>query len=273
MAMSPKDYPIKLTPEQEEAISTMPPMEIPQYLHEIELAAGLRVRDAFNSEVIHLVEQPAAAQPLSQTFTINGETHTFTGANQAEIDAAQVSFFRKLTEDSAAKLTTTNDTLPRDDKGRFARGEQPPKNNVVEPIVNGLVTKALQEELGITPAELQAVVEQKRYESGVQSWTEATETFKKGPGSDWPGGEANKKKLGELLPALEVDGVTLTDMPDKVAALTAAYQYMKDNELFVKNPETELNSKIASASSQSELDEILGISARRNNASLFGRAR
>jgi hypothetical protein len=168
--MSPKDYPIKLTREQEEHINTLSPDAISAYLHEIEVSAGLRTRDPWNPDSIHIVEpaqQPAdQPQQLSESFTVNGKSYEFNGTRQ-EIDQQQVQLFRSLSE--SARIETTNATVARDAQGRFAREEQPPKNNVVDPIVNGLVAKALKDELGISPEELQAVVEEKRNTVQVQS--------------------------------------------------------------------------------------------------------
>jgi hypothetical protein len=271
---APKDYPIKLSKEQEEAISTMPPMEIPQYLHEIEVAAGLRNRDPWNSEVMHVVEpDETAAQPLSQTFTINGETHTFTGANQAELDRAQVEFFRTLTENSSARLETTNDTLARNPNGTFAK--QRTDDSAVASADKAILelkykrgeidTASYMRESGALDDYLQEmgidVQGYKQNKHEVQNWANATKEFLAGPlGADWPGGGPEViEAIGQKIAALG-----LTDQPSAASLRKAWDALQADADAFAA---------VQNATSREELDEALGITARRNAAALWGRTK
>jgi hypothetical protein len=60
-----------------------------------------------------------------------------------------------------------------------------------------------------------------------QSWAEATEKFLNSEaGKDWPGSDKNRDILG-----LKLVELGLTDAPDKVAALTTAYNELKSKKL------------------------------------------
>jgi hypothetical protein len=56
-----------------------------------------------------------------------------------------------------------------------------------------------------------------------ESWASATTTFLQGAGASWPGGTKNRALLGDKLAAMG-----LTDAADKVAALAAAYEALKN---------------------------------------------
>jgi len=67
-----------------------------------------------------------------------------------------------------------------------------------------------------------------------QDWAAATDEFLNGPGSDWPGGAANLKIIGTQILAMG-----LQDAPDKVAALSAAWEEMKKDGTVISPEPTE----------------------------------
>lgn len=76
---------------------------------------------------------------------------------------------------------------------------------------------------GVPLDALKAVVTKNQEDSESQSWADAVEAFKAGPGSDWPGGDRNLQIIG-LVIASKPD---LLNATDKVAALAQAYASMK----------------------------------------------
>jgi hypothetical protein len=76
---------------------------------------------------------------------------------------------------------------------------------------------------GISVDRLKSVVESNDAVKEQQSWAEATEAFKTGPGADWPGGDKNLHRIGLYIQALD-----LMNADDKVAALAQAYNAMKE---------------------------------------------
>jgi hypothetical protein len=119
---------------------------------------------------------------------------------------------------------------------------------------------------GIDVESLREVSASKQGERMAQSWAEATEEFKNSSaGSDWPGGEANRAKLGEIL--VEMDA---TDHPN-AENIARAYRYMQENNLLVANESVDQANRIANANSPSEINEALGYNERVRSSSLFGR--
>ena len=102
------------------------------------------------------------------------------------------------------------------------RGEISPEEFAVS---SGAVAEALRH-AGIDPDALREVSNE-MYQT---KWKNATEDFL--AGSDWPGGQANMKRLGETI--LEMG---MTDNPS-AETLTAAYKTMRDKNLVAPNEET-----------------------------------
>jgi len=119
---------------------------------------------------------------------------------------------------------------------------------------------------GIDMDSLREVAASQQTERTIQSWAEATEEFKNSSAvSSWTGGEANRAKLGEIL--VEMDA---TDHPN-AENIARAYRYMLENNLLVANESVEQESRIANATSPSELNEALGYNERVRSSGIFGR--
>ena len=91
-----------------------------------------------------------------------------------------------------------------------------------------------------------------------QSWAEATTAFlQSDSGASWPGGEKNKTILGQIL----IDN-GLVDSPDKLEAISAAFDFARENGLLVPNEEAETLQRINEVTSPSELRALLQPSER-----------
>jgi hypothetical protein len=96
-----------------------------------------------------------------------------------------------------------------------------------------------------------------------QSWAAATDEFLNSPeGSSWPGA-GNLQVIQNLLTANHLE-----DAEDKVGALKACFQHMKENDLVQENPELTRTTKISQANSVDEIREALG---RPDFSTIFGR--
>ena len=250
MAHSPINTAYPDSPEDREAISKMTNVEqIKEYYRDKKIADGTLVPDWLNPSVLHLAEQPAA-QPLSVTVTVNGQNTTFTGVDQADIDRQQVAFFRAAFSGEHADATN-NAPVVRTSDGRFARSEASPSpiTAAANKIANTVVNDALAAE-GISIEDLRELAAGKQQDrSVVTDWSIAAERFKAGPGADWPGGEDYREALGQTIGLLG-----LADATDKVAALSQAWEYMKQS---IKQ-----NEDVANARTPQEMREALGITER-----------
>jgi hypothetical protein len=281
MSFGSESYAGKLTPEEEKHIQTLTRAEdISAYLHQLEVEAGLRVPDSLNSGILHEVQRLAEnPQPITATIVFNGVEKTFTGATREEVDAAQVAFFR------SQQTQPTNDEPTRDRNGRFTKentAEQQALDAAAKAELelkfkrgeisttqyleqSGAIAEALEKTLGVPIEQVVETFKKTSGEAYMQSWANATtEFFQTEEGKKWPGGEANKAKLAEVLAMPLEGGGTLQDAPNKVEALLAAYQYMQQENLLVENTELTKarDEKFAGAKSHAEIDQLLGRGAR-----------
>jgi hypothetical protein len=254
MSFGPSDYAGRLTQAEIDHINALTrPEDIAAYLHDQEVAAGLRVEDPMNPDIRHEVER--VAQPFNTSITVNGKSYTFSGENQADVDRQQVEFFRSTFQSSEpAKLATTNETAVRDSQGRFVSEKQQPNANVsvMDPIVNNLVAKALAE-VGISVEDLkEAVAEKQTGRAYEQSWADAVEVFKRTSGADWPGDSTGelRERLTNQMQKIYGD----QDPPNKVEALTRAWQQM--------HAEGDQYFALRDAKTPEEIKTILGTRAR-----------
>jgi hypothetical protein len=154
-------------------------------------------------------------------------------------------------------IDPTNPAVQADLKARMVRGEITPEEFIAaQP---QLLDKTMIERYGINPTK----VESERF---TNSWAAATQEFLNSPeGSDWPGGEANKEKLGEIL-----QENNLVDHPS-AQTLARAYRYMKENDLLVANPEIENQKAIGEATSFEDLRQAAWKSAGGRPSSFWSR--
>lgn len=248
MPQGPENYAGKLTQAEIDHINTLTrPEDIAAYLHDQEVAAGLRSVDPMNPDVRHEVER--VAQLFTASITVDGKSYTFSGDNQADVDRQQIEFFKSTFSSSQpSQVRTTNDTVARTADGRFAREErQPSLTQGLDDVTGGLVAKALAAE-GISLDDLKAAVAEKQADKRVvSSWAQATIDFKN-QHPDWEGGENMVELIGTKLAELG-----LTNQPsarsiqaayDALVAEATQYEALRD----AKTPE--------------EIKTILGTRAR-----------
>lgn len=277
MPMGTNDARLKLTSEEEAKLITMDHNQMIAYMHELEVAKGLTVPDSLNGSVFHEIT-PVETAPASQdvhTVTINGKTIT---GSQEVIDAAMRAHFTEQRQDDQpargadgrfkkeTQRTAEEEAAAVADRAelelKFKRGEIDTSTYLEQ---TGAIAEALEKQLGVP---IEAIAETFQEQAGriyEQSWAEATTRFKESAeGRTWPGGNANMKKLGEVMTTTEVDGVLLSDLPDKTQALRLAYGYMQENKLLVAGEREEiLKTRLAAAKTPEEVQEILGINERR----------
>jgi hypothetical protein len=236
-----------MTQEQIDHIMALTsPTEITTYMHELELSAGLRVPDAMNPSVLHEVQQVAEAAPK---FTITVAGQTFTADTAEELSAKSSAAIQ-----AAVQAKNASDDIARNPNGTF-RAQQ--VGEAADRIAGGIVTKALQEELGISPEELKASVAQIREGNQiVTSWAAATKDFLKA-NPDYQGNEETVRIIGEKLQELGLD-----DKPS-AASLQRAYDALAE--------EAERYLRIKDATSPQEIRDALGITERENNGSRYRR--
>jgi hypothetical protein len=228
------------------------PEQLKSLLHDRELAQGLRVADAFDETLLHLVDTPQPRE-YAKTVRVNGQKHILSAASETELAQAEVALYHSL----FAQPAFAGPEQPRDSAtGQFrataeqerATGAEAARVDGMTQIETDLVNRVLAEQ-GIDPAalrDLTAAREQK-------SWADATQEFLTGPGASWPGGDPNRNLLGTYL----VEN-NLTNAQDKVAALDAAYKHLVKTNQLQANPETVQAQKIAEARTPEELRDAIG---------------
>jgi hypothetical protein len=288
MSFGSESYAGKLTPAEEAHIQTLTRAEdISAYLHSLEVEAGLRVPDSLNSGVLHEVQrlaQPTVAQPAAGQSSLKIDGVTFTGTDAELNEQLRKHFAEKNPQ-------PTNDEPTRDRNGRFVKektAEQQALDTAAKANLelrfkrgeigtaeyleqSGAFVEAVEKLIGAPIEDIVETFQKTSSEKLVQSWETATrEFFQTEEGKTWPGGEANKNKIGEVLQMDLGDGTTLADLPDKVQAMKAAYAYMQEQNLLVENTDLKKarDEKFAGAKSHAEIDELLGRGAR--GGQIFG---
>lgn len=277
MSFGTNDARLKLTEAEEAHLVTLDHNQMLDYLHELELQKGLVVPDILNTSVRHEIT-PVETAPAAQdvhSVTINGKTIT---GSQEVIDAAMREHFTARDENGRFKKDTPR--TPEQDAAavaeraeldlQFKRGQIDTAEYLEK---TGAIAEALEKQLGVPIDAIAATFQEQAGKIYEQSWAEATTRFKESAeGRTWPGGNANLKKIGEVMTTTQVDGVLLSDLPDKTQALRLAYEYMQENKLLVENSdakqerEQELQKRIAAAKSPEEIAQILGVDQRRVSA-------
>jgi hypothetical protein len=204
-------------------------------------AAAQAAADAENAK------NSSADEPLLQrTEIIGGREFLFEATTEAELDRVILNAYKVAyaTQENNAPEVQVDPVAARqaaekaaaDDAAakvelelRFKRGEISTADYIEQ---SGALKDYLAKQ-GVPLDELRATVEQGRDNKTVLSWQQATEQFLNGPaGSDWPGGNQNLKIIG-----LKIAEMGLVDAEDKVGALAAAYNAMKQEKLVFKNEE------------------------------------
>jgi hypothetical protein len=232
------------------------------------LEQNLVEADPYDPSLLHPREEAApAARAVSAIrfgakVTIDGKVHVAEGRTQEEADAKIAEVIRGATQHL------------RDDQGRFAADQ----GRADEAAAASIVAKADLElkfkrgeistadfleqsgavgdffaKKGIALEDVEAAAQTAAGERIHQSWAEATTEFMTttAEGKIWPGGEANKVKLIEVLEAMGA-----TDAPNSENLRRAAV-YMRENDLFVGNPEAERDAALLAARTPEEIAAAL----------------
>ena len=253
MGMGPQDSRLKLTEAEEQHLLTLSHYEIAPYLHELEVAKGLRVPDAANPSVLHEITPLAEAAPK---FRIKVAGQEFTADTLEELNAKYEPVLKAAL--AANQAAQHQDEPTRGSDGRFTK--QPSITADADRIANSLVAKALKEELGIEPEELQASVASIRAERQYEgNWAGATKEFlKRNP--DYSGNDETVRAIGDRMVEMGLDDKPSPESIQKayesLAAEAERYLALKD----AKTPE--------------EIAAVLGIDDRRAaraQSALFGK--
>jgi hypothetical protein len=201
----------------------------------------------------------AAAKGFAKTLLIDGTKHIVEGATESELQSNELALMRSLFSTPAATGQV------RDASGRFVA--QPSQAELAaeaeaERLVNINPTaaalapsvKAYLESEGVSVADLKEFSQSKRNIAAESDWRQATETFRNSVGSDWVGGSQNLQKITELLHS----NPQLLESGDKVSALMACWEHMKENDLVVPNPEVEKEKAISESMTYEELKSRVG---------------
>jgi len=271
---------IKVTPSLEQAIARASSnSEIHEILHRAALDQHIVEPDPFdirgdNWHTMHVVEPGSSPRGYSTTVTIDGATHVLQAASEQELLAKETDLYRQALAGSSTPAGTKQ---ARDTNGRFiaqpsqaeleAEAERVAVLNAdpVASVEADLVERALAA-AGIDVNALRDYTATKQGEAFDNAWRESTETFRNSQaGASWPGGIANRQKLGECLVELG-----LADSPS-AENLSKAYEYMKKNDLLVENEATALANKVNAVSSYEELKSKIGYRGYDASSGLWGR--
>lgn len=284
MSHTPEQSAIKVTPDVEAKLTTLVSSdEIRAYLAEVAVEQQLVTRDRFSPDILIPTEPGTAPRTFGRVLNINGFEHTVEAPSEIELERRVNALLRETFESgntpsgaAPARDANTGRFVSAEDRGKadevrqaeilrqsevelkFKRGELSTADYLAR---SGAIERHLESQ-GISVEELRTSTAEKQNQRFTQSWATATEEFLKSPaGADWPGGEANKVKLGQILQA----NPELADQPS-VETLSAVYEYMKENDLLVANEEVEKLRAISSATSAEEIR-----TAWRGGSSMFGR--
>jgi hypothetical protein len=251
-----------LTPQEEKEISEMTnPESMKAKFREYAENRGLIFRDAFDSNVIHEVENyPEQSAKLARSVLINGRETLVSADSPLELERKVGDAYRCAQAACEEELETTQQTIAAEPTAeeiqaavdlelKFKRGEISASQYIEQ---SGAVKDYLEDQ-GIAMTDLQEVAQQKQGERLQQSWSSAVEEFLNSPeGSAWPGGP-NLQVIQNLLSANHLE-----DAEDKVGALKACFAYMTENGMVQENKELTTRTRLEDATSVDEIREILG---------------
>jgi hypothetical protein len=269
MSFSPNDSAIKLDASLEEKIhAASSQYEIAELLKEAACSQSLCVRDKYSPDILLALDRPAPGTPTAfvKTVTVEGTTHHFEGATDAEANEKLLAFVRETANEPAER--------PRErdsESGRFvARTDDPVAMAELEiKLRTGQIsTEQYLSESGAIERHLEAqgvsieALKAATNERTTAGWQSATQEFLQT--SDWPGGERNRDLLGQVLIKMGA-----AESPN-AENLKRAYQYMRDNDLLVPNAELEAVKAIGAATSPEALRAAAQASQGRSS-SMFSR--
>jgi hypothetical protein len=278
MSFTPENSAIRMTRQLEEEIALASPEQLKAILGRAAYEQRLVVPDAMNPQILHETELAAhAPRKFGKYITINGVKYALEGGSPEELAQAETSLYQQVLEGG-----DNNNEQARDAQGRFVR-EQTPEEKAAGELEasnradlelawkrgditaeqylekSGAINTYLTEH-GIIPEAL-ATVSDAIYQN---TWQQATEQFlNSDAGQDWPGGEANLALAAQILE----QSPELMQQPS-ADALATVWQYMKENNLAVENPEVTQLKQINEATDVNQIREALG---RPSSSGLFDR--
>jgi hypothetical protein len=283
MPVTPNDNPLQVS----EAIAkkvreARTADEVAQIFRDAYVEQGLATNNDYDPSIYTPTtrsEQPAPTR-YAKTLTVDGTKYVLESDSEQGLVQKEIAFYRSLQQP-----TTTRTEVARDaDTGRFTteRAQGRADENLVAKaelelkfkrgeidtatfLAESHAVESYLEQQGIPLDTLKEVAQERQDTRIVQSWQEATQEFLNGPGSSWVGGAENLRIIGKIIQEQGWD-----DTPDKVAALTAAYNHMKENGLVAANTEAEALRRMQEARTPEELRDAT-ISYRGGDSSIFGR--
>jgi len=277
---------IKTTPELEKRLNAAQSgAELQAILHEEAVRQGLCVPDEADPYVMIPTAKAEALEAgtfknLSRTITVNGTAHVLEGADEASLVRAELELFKQVFADNPAGAT-------RDERGRFVsdagRGKQDEaaaqaeivrKADLELKFKRGDISTAdylaqsgaIEQYLGVSAEDLRAAATEKSHQRVTNDWATATTQFMNTPeGRTWPGGEANKEKMAEILEQMGAD--------PNAENIRRAYKYMQDNNLLVASEydvEAERNRRINDARTPEEMKEAVRYGQKPNGGTFIG---
>lgn len=297
MSFTPKDSPIKLTPEQEAEINACRPEQVVPLLHLFMQQNGnARINEEGEAEVVI----GPIARKLVQVVELNGEKHT------VEVDASEGELgLQKAVTDlyrsHANGGQQQTQTQKRDATGKFVQQDSA---EIQIPDTEQEMTAALADarqkvQLGTLTAEEFLELKQEFATSvqNTQEWAEAVQTFLQSPaGADWPGADFEGGAMNLQTMQATLAAHDMLDAEDKVAAIAGIWNYMKQTGQYIERPaspediaaqigeaalqaeqQAAYEAEISNAKSASELQEIntrFGLRVEkgiRDSSGIFGR--
>ena len=236
---TPSDSKFEYTPEERETMSKFTTnAQLVEWLKanrdESLLATGQFQRDIFSPEILIPTDAPSAERGhlYARSVVVDGKRFVLEGASDAELNQKEIEIYRAAFQSPTAAPQSEpmqTATLTDDEQAEIAR-----RTDLQLQMQTGQITMqeyieqsgAIEEYLakrGVSIENLQA----QSANAYRQSWEDATRTFLDNAGSQWPGGKKNLETVTAIMEA----NPELADAQDKVAALAAAFNYMKQNNL------------------------------------------
>jgi hypothetical protein len=255
-----------MTPALEKEISEALPDQIKSIMARAALEQALVTPDPYNPSLLHPTAlADHAPRKFGKYITINSTKYLVEGASPEELANAETSLYEQVLgqgdnneqardaqgrfvheptpeEKAAGELEASNRA---DLELRFKRGDITAEQYLEQ---SGAVATYLQNH-GMDPEALIAVSDLVY----TNTWAQSTEAFLNSEaGADWPGGEANLALAAQILE----QSPELLNQPS-AEALATVWQYMKENNLALPNPETEAHNTIAEATDVNQIREAL----------------
>jgi hypothetical protein len=267
MAFLPSDSAIRVDSALEEKLKSASFEEIKAHLATAAVEQRLVVPDAYDNSVLiptNLVDGPQP-QKFARSVIIDGTKHVVQADSELALEKSVGDLYRAQLQPVAMRREQ-----PRGTDGRVVEQMKTDEANQVEIMrrseldlkfrrgeldaatyleQSGAVAAYL-EKAGVPLEDLKASVAEKQSEQFTQSWADATETFKSRH-PEWVGGDANRNTLAQTICENN-----LVDAEDKVAALEAAYNYARKNNLLVENPDTAYQRELQEARSAADIDAV-----------------